>query len=79
MEESIKLNQVLPDALDNIRHPFKSIENKIDTLTRTIKSLGITVEQPGCHDIFSVEKQGNEPVEQVDKSEEADGSRGGEI
>jgi hypothetical protein len=79
VEESIKVNQVLPDALDNIRHPFKSIENKIDALTRTIKSLGINVDQPGCHNIDSVEKQGKDRVEQVDKSEEADGSRGGDM
>ena len=32
-EESLALNQALSEALDNIRHPYKSIENKIDTLT----------------------------------------------
>jgi hypothetical protein len=31
-EESLTLNQVLPEALENIRHPYKSIENKIDRL-----------------------------------------------
>ena len=30
VEESVKLNKVLPEALDNIRQPFKSIERKID-------------------------------------------------
>ena len=32
IEESLALNQILPEALDNIRHPYKSIENKIDKL-----------------------------------------------
>ena len=31
-EESLTLNQVLPEALDNIRHPYKSLEKKIDRL-----------------------------------------------
>ena len=29
-EESLTLNQILPEALDNIRHPYKSLEKKID-------------------------------------------------
>jgi hypothetical protein len=29
-EESLTLNQRLPEALDNIRHPYKSIENKLE-------------------------------------------------
>lgn len=29
VEESLTLNQILPEALDNIRRPYKSIENKI--------------------------------------------------
>jgi hypothetical protein len=28
-EESLTLNKILQEALDNIRHPYKSIENKI--------------------------------------------------
>jgi hypothetical protein len=35
-EESLTLNQVLPEALDNIRHPYKSIEDKIDALTKRL-------------------------------------------
>ena len=31
-EESLVLNQLLPQALDTIRHPYKSIEEKMDTL-----------------------------------------------
>jgi hypothetical protein len=31
-EESLILNQTLPEALDNIRHPYKSIETKVDKL-----------------------------------------------
>lgn len=31
-EESLTLNQILPEALDNIRHPYKSLERKIDRL-----------------------------------------------
>ena len=29
-EELLNLNQLLPEAIDNIRHPFKSLERKID-------------------------------------------------
>jgi len=35
-EESLSLNQRLPEALDNIRHPYKSLESKIDTLTKLL-------------------------------------------
>jgi len=27
--ESLTLNQIFPEALDNIRHPYKSIEKKL--------------------------------------------------
>ena len=36
VEESLTLNQILPEALDNIRRPYKSIENKIDKLTELL-------------------------------------------
>ena len=36
-EESLTLNQVLPEALENIRHPYKSIESKIDRLTELME------------------------------------------
>lgn len=39
VEESVKLNKVLPEALDNIRHPFTSIERKIDSLTAKIDEM----------------------------------------
>jgi hypothetical protein len=38
-EESLTLNQILPEALDNIRYPYKSIETKIDKLISTIERL----------------------------------------
>jgi hypothetical protein len=37
-EESLTLNQVLPEALDNIRHPYKSLEKKIDRVIRLLDS-----------------------------------------
>jgi hypothetical protein len=39
VEESVKLNKVLLEALDNIRHPFTSIERKIDSLTAKIDEM----------------------------------------
>jgi hypothetical protein len=36
-ESLLKLNQILPEALDNIRHPYKSIESKIDKLSKQLK------------------------------------------
>lgn len=38
-EESLQLNEVLPAALDNIKHPYKSLEKKIDDLLGIIKGL----------------------------------------
>jgi hypothetical protein len=38
-EESLKLNEVLPMALDNIIHPYKSLEKKIEELPRSIERL----------------------------------------
>jgi hypothetical protein len=37
-EESLALNQVLPEALDNIRHPYKSLERKIDHVIQLLES-----------------------------------------
>jgi hypothetical protein len=37
-EESLTLNQVMPEALDNIRHPYKSFEKKIDRVIRLLES-----------------------------------------
>lgn len=38
-EESLQLNELLPAALDNIRHPYKSLEKKIYDLLGIIKAL----------------------------------------
>jgi hypothetical protein len=35
-EESLVLNQILPEAFDNIRHPNKSLEGKIDHLIQLL-------------------------------------------
>jgi hypothetical protein len=35
-EESVKLNFLLPEALDNIRHPYKSIESKLQDISQQI-------------------------------------------
>ena len=35
-EESVKLNLPVPEALENIRHPYKAIEKKIEELSKTI-------------------------------------------
>jgi hypothetical protein len=37
VEESLQLNKFLPEALDNIRHPYRSLENKLDHLTKIIE------------------------------------------
>jgi hypothetical protein len=37
-EESLTLNQILPEALDNIRHPYKALEKKIDHVTQLLES-----------------------------------------
>lgn len=39
IEESPQLNLILPEAFDNIRHPFKSAEDKIDVLIRRIENI----------------------------------------
>jgi hypothetical protein len=39
LEESLSLNQILPEAFDNIRHPFKSVEDKLDHLSEKISQL----------------------------------------
>lgn len=38
-EESLKLDLLLPEALDNIRHPYKSIESKLLDIDQQIKEL----------------------------------------
>jgi hypothetical protein len=39
-EELLNLNQLLPEAIDNILHPFKSLERKIDLLLNKSNFLG---------------------------------------
>ena len=39
-EEFLNLNQLLPEAIDNILHPFKSLERKIDLLLNKSNFLG---------------------------------------
>jgi hypothetical protein len=36
-EESLTLNQILPEALDNIRRPYKSHEMKIDHMIQLLE------------------------------------------
>lgn len=62
VEESVKLNKVLPEALDNIRQPFKSIERKIDDLMEKIDQL--TSQQ--IEDLV-VMKHRNDPCEMAGK------------
>lgn len=50
VEESLTLNQILPEAIDNIRHPYKSIENKIDKLTELIEKNTQQPERETRHD-----------------------------
>ena len=38
-EESLKVDLLLPEALDNIRHPYKSIESKLLDIDQQIKEL----------------------------------------
>jgi hypothetical protein len=38
-EESLKVDLLLPEALDNIRHPYKSIESKLLDIVQQIKEL----------------------------------------
>ena len=60
IEESLKLKEVLPVALDNIRKPFSSIENKIDDLKRSIESLKKAIDmQNDRYPDLKLEKQSN--------------------
>jgi hypothetical protein len=38
VEESLGLNEVLPEALENIRRPYRSLERKVDELPRAIET-----------------------------------------
>jgi anti-sigma regulatory factor (Ser/Thr protein kinase) len=43
LEESLRLNQILPEALDNIRHPYRSLENKIIRVAEQLSQLNNSV------------------------------------
>lgn len=49
-EKSLTLNQILPEALDNIRHPYKSLEGKIDQLIQLQKGESARGKQGLSHD-----------------------------
>jgi hypothetical protein len=42
-EESVTFDKILPDALENIIHPNKEIERKLDTLSEVIERLGTKI------------------------------------
>jgi hypothetical protein len=43
-EESVTFNKILPDALEDIIHPNKEIERKLDTLSEVIERLGTKID-----------------------------------
>lgn len=53
-EESLTLEQILPEALDKIRHPYRSVEDKIDQLTEKINQLKIFPRMNSSPDKLSV-------------------------
>lgn len=57
-EESLKFDELLPVALDNIRRPFKSMDSKFDEITIAVESL--RTELRSQHSGSIVEKQANE-------------------
>jgi hypothetical protein len=72
-EESLKLNEVLPEALDNIRYPFKSIERlerKIDDLIRNFeqsRSQKVEPPKPNRKNETSTKEQHDIPASVVSK------------
>jgi hypothetical protein len=51
-EESLTLNQALPEALDNIRHPYKSLEKKIDHAIQLLESESALGKRGLSHDDY---------------------------
>jgi hypothetical protein len=49
-EESLTLNQPLPEALDNIRHPYKSLEKKLDYMIELLEGKSTLEKQGLPHD-----------------------------
>jgi hypothetical protein len=49
-EKSPKLNQVLPKASDNIRHPYKLLEKKLDYMIELLESKSALGKQGLSHD-----------------------------
>jgi len=48
-EESLKLNQILPEALDNVTRPYKSIENKVDKLSEQLNQFKDSFQKCNCN------------------------------
>jgi hypothetical protein len=68
MEESVRLSKVLPEALDNIRQPFISLERKIDNLTEKFDQLN----SRQIKDSLTM-KHGSDPNEMAGKQSNAEG------
>jgi hypothetical protein len=49
-EKSPKLNQVLPKASDNIRHPYKLLEKKLDYMIELLEGKSAIGKQGLSHD-----------------------------
>jgi hypothetical protein len=50
-EESLTSNQILPEALDNIRYPYKSVDKKLDNLSKMVNRLNNSVIRINCSTI----------------------------
>lgn len=49
-EESLTLNRaLLPEALDNITHPHRSVESKVDELSKQLKHFMDTFAKCNCN------------------------------
>ena len=48
-EESLTLKRVLPEALESIRYPYKSVEKKLDELPERIKQIINTSQISKCN------------------------------
>jgi fumarate hydratase class II len=49
-EKSLTLNQVLPEVLDNIRHPYKLLEKKLDHMIELLEGKSALGKQGLSHD-----------------------------
>jgi hypothetical protein len=78
IEESLQLNKLLPEALDNIRHPYRSFEGKIDYLAKIVEDHNQKIdtlieENHGIKSIHLDRVQPNEPhrvaINSIDSNE----------